>query len=217
LFRAEHEWRTFADERGFRYESGSFKFMLPLPALKGAHQIDNAGAAIAALEKSQFSFLLKQDVLATAMERVKWAGRMQRLTVGPAAELLPAGWELWLDGAHNDSGAEILVAQAQSWGKEKPLHIVTAMKHDKDAAAFFRPIAPHLSSTTVILEEITDEPMMAPAILCDHLKQAGVSNVNTNETLENTVRTLVLKYPSPQRILVAGSLYLAGHVLRTHN
>jgi dihydrofolate synthase/folylpolyglutamate synthase len=217
FFRAGHEWRTFFDEQGFCYESSCRKFELPLPALKGAHQIDNAGAAIAALERSAFSFLLKQDILAAAMKRVSWPGRMQRLTTGPATALLPAGWELWLDGAHNDSGAEILVAQAQAWGKEKPLHIITAMKHDKDAAAFFHPLAPHLCSTTVILEEIVGEPMMDSRTLCDHLTQAGVSNVNTHETLESAVQNIARKYPSPQRILIAGSLYLAGHVLRTHN
>jgi dihydrofolate synthase/folylpolyglutamate synthase len=217
LFRAGHEWRAFPEGQGFHYESSSLKFDLPMPTLKGAHQIDNVGAAIAALEFSAFSFLLKQDILATAMERVSWPGRMQRLATGPAADLLPAGWELWLDGAHNDSGAEILVAQAQAWGKEKPLHIVTAMKHDKDATAFFRPLAPHLRSTTVISEGIVGELMMLSLTLCDHLAHAGVSNVNTTETLESAVRDIVLKFKSPQRILVAGSLYLAGHVLRTHN
>ncbi len=217
LFCAGREWNTFLSEQGFRYERSSCKFDLPLPALKGPHQIDNAGAAIAALEKSQFSFLLKQDILAAAMERVSWPGRMQRLATGPAAGLLPAGWELWLDGAHNDSGAEILVAQAKAWGAEKPLHIVTAMKHDKDAAAFFRPLASHLCSTTVILEDIIGEPMMSSSALCEHLKRAGAPDVSTSETLESAVRNIALKYPSPQRILIAGSLYLAGHVLRTHN
>jgi dihydrofolate synthase/folylpolyglutamate synthase len=221
LFRAENEWRAFpsseSEGESFSYESNALKFKLPLPALKGIHQIDNAGAAIAALERSKFSFLLEQKALETAMKNVAWPGRMQRLLHGPVMGLLPPEWELWLDGAHNDSGAEILVAQAKSWGKEKPLHVITAMKHDKDAVAFFHPLAPFLCSASAILEDIAGEPMMPPGMLCDHLKRSGVLDVRVCETLESAIDALASKYASPQRVLITGSLYLAGHVLRTYS
>lgn len=216
-FRAGKEWGVDKSESGFLYKSAGFSFSLPLPSLQGAHQIDNAGNAIAALERSAFSELLTQDTLSRAVTKTAWPGRMQRLKTGPATALLPKGWELWLDGAHNDSGAETLVRQMTAWQVDgKPLHLVMAMKNDKDAVAFCRPLAPFIASS-VALEEDVGAPMMRAEELCRHMRHAGFPHVSLAENLTVAVQSLAV-FPSlpPRRILITGSLYLAGHVLRTH-
>lgn len=203
---------------GFVYESAAFTFHLPLPALAGAHQVVNAGTAIAALSCSPFSGLLKQDVLAAAMRTVSWAGRMQRITRGPVADLLPPGWEIWLDGAHNDSGAEVLAAQAKEWGAASggPLFLVTAMKFNKGPDDFYGPLAPFVTAARVLDADI-GAPMMAAPALCDYIRKAGIADVAAAGDLESAVSALTSQGGSAGRILIAGSLYLAGYVLRTHS
>ena len=110
--------------------AGSRKF--PLPALSGPHQIGNAGLAIAALEKlSEFKVLDSQIV--TGLRMVDWPARIQHLTRGPLVDLLPEGWELWLDGGHNAAAGVMLAAVAADWDAQ-PLHLVFGMLDSKDPA-----------------------------------------------------------------------------------
>jgi dihydrofolate synthase / folylpolyglutamate synthase len=189
--------------------------LLPLPALQGAHQVDNAAAAIAALARGGFPHLIKEDVLSRALRSARWPGRMQRIETGPAATLLPEGWELWLDGAHNDSGAEVLAAQARAWGGDKPLHLVTAMKGNKDPALFYAQLSSHVAGVRV-LGNVPGAPLLPAPVLCDYLRGAGFHAPMTAENLESAVVSLTSQYPVPSRILITGSLYLAGAVLRDH-
>lgn len=210
------DWKTEQDESGFTFKGANVSFRLPLPRLQGCHQVINAGTALAALEKSPFAHLLKQDVLEKAMRSVKWQGRLQRLTSGPLVDLLPAGAELWLDGAHNDSGAETLVDQAKVWGKDKPLHVITAYKRKKDTVGFYEKLRPCVSRI-VAVEPAFDAPMLSADELCDYLRHLGFDNAATAENLESAVKDLAFSSSAPPRILVTGSLYLVGHVLRSHS
>jgi dihydrofolate synthase/folylpolyglutamate synthase len=215
LFRCGQEWQVLQMEGGFHYEGGTFNGTLPSPALQGAHQILNAGAAIAALEQGGFDSLLKPDILALAMQNVSWPGRMQRLTAGPMIPLLPAGWEVWLDGAHNDSGAEVVAAQARAWGHDKPLHLITMMKGNKETDRFYEVLAPCVR-TVLVLDCDIGAPMMVTDMLCEELRRSGISEPVVAKDLESAIAALASQYASPQRILIAGSLYLAGYVLRSH-
>ena len=107
----------------------------------GAHQIANAGIALACLEQLR--------VLAAAeprsppgLRRIEWPARLQRLTRGPLAAMLPPGWELWLDGGHNPAAGLVLAEAAASW-RDRPLDLVVGMLNTKDAAGFLAPLAPH--------------------------------------------------------------------------
>jgi dihydrofolate synthase / folylpolyglutamate synthase len=209
----ERDWHTVATEKAFEYSSGETRFRLPLPRLVGAHQLVNAGTALAALEQSAFTGLLNQDNLARAMRAVAWPGRMQRLERGQLAELLPAGWELWVDGAHNDSGADVIAEQARAWGNDKPLHIVTSFKRNKDTDSFYERLAGVPRSIQAV-NAAFDAPMLAPDELCAGLKAMGFSNVGAADSLEGAIRSLSFQFQGPQRILITGSLYLVGHALK---
>lgn len=208
-------WTAVPAGEGFVYQ-GDNRFDLPLPALKGQHQITNAGAAIAALEVSPFARILRQDALETAMRRVAWQGRMQQITKGRLVKLLPQGTELWLDGAHNDSGAEVLLPDMRKWKAEGPLHLVTAFKKNKDAKAFFSRLLPHADSVTV-LGECVGEQMMPAAELCDGIASLGCARAQKAENLESALQSLAFSMPRGGRILVAGSLYLVGHALKRNS
>jgi dihydrofolate synthase/folylpolyglutamate synthase len=207
-------WEVTVAANDFVYKGASGAFHLPLPRLPGRHQIDNAGTALAALEKSPFSSLLKQGALESAMLNVNWPGRLQRLTSGPLAELLPPGWELWLDGAHNDSGADILTAQAKVWGTALPLHLVTAMKRTKDAGSFYRTLLPHVVSIQAVDVGLIEAPMTSAEGLCGKIRQMGYERVSAAADLESALRVLAARFSSPQRVLITGSLYLVGNALK---
>lgn len=209
-------WQVTSTQAGFVYKSGNVELALPCPALLGAHQIENAGVALAALECSRFSALLTQDNAARAMQNVFWPARMQRLVRGPLVALLPEGGELWLDGAHNDSGAEVLAAHVRGWGNEKPAHLVTAYKAGKDARGFYEPLKGVFASLQVV-DEKTGAPMAGAAGLVEILRSIGYENPQTASGLQDAVSRIVFTSSKPARIIIAGSLYLAGRVLRTHS
>lgn len=207
-------WRITPHPHGFEYKSEHHKFHLPLPRLLGTHQLYNAGLAIAALENSPFTSLLEQKMLERAMQSVDWPGRLQRIARGPLARLLPSGWELWLDGAHNDSGAEVIAEQAKLWGDTLPLHLITAMKKSKDVSGFYRPILPYIQSVHALTANWADTPMLTAEELTKQLRTMGYDQAKIAATLESAIKSLTFQFSAPQRILVTGSLYLVGHALK---
>ena len=213
---AGRDWNTAPADVGFSYHGKIFSGTLPLPQLIGSHQIINAGTAIAALESSDFKSLLKQATLARGMSSVEWQGRMQHLKKGALADLLPTGWELWVDGAHNDSGAEVLVEQAKVWGPEKPLHIITGFKRRKEPDSFYQKLAGIPKSIQAVDAQI-DAPMVTAAELCEYLAKTGFENAKPAPNLESAIKSLTFQFTKPQRIIITGSLYLVGHALKANN
>lgn len=210
------DWKTTGHSDHFIYESKNRRFRLPLPKLPGAHQLTNAGCAIAALEQSAFQHLLTENILAQGLQNVFWPGRLQRLEQGHLAELLPPGWELWIDGAHNDSGAEILAEHIRGWHNDKPLHLITAFKAKKDIDGFYAPLQGLADSVQTV--NVPSESVMIDAVgLAAHLSQIGFDNVSAASSLPDALRTLVFQFETPRRILAAGSLYLAGNILKVND
>jgi len=213
---AGHDWST--EERGakFKFSGKFFCGELPRPSLIGAHQIINAGTSIAAIEVSPFRELATQEILENAMRKVEWQGRFQQLKSGRLAGLLPEGWELWVDGAHNDSGAEVLIEQVKTWGTEKPLHIITGYKRKKEPDSFYHQFA-GLPRTITAVDGQIDAPMVSADELCDYLRGAGFADARPAPTLESAIRSLAFQFDRPQRIIITGSLYLVGHALKVNN
>ncbi len=198
----------------FEYKSAKHDFLLPNPALQGQHQLYNAGLAIAGIEKSPYAEMLRQPLLEKALQRVSWPGRLQQITSGALASLMSAGWELWLDGAHNDAGAEALARQAILWNDEKPLHLITAMKRTKDVSSFYGHLLPHAASVQTVDSSWIDAPMLTAEDLRARILSMNYDNVKTSSTLESAIRAIAFQFSAPQRILVTGSLYLVGHALK---
>jgi len=197
-----HVW----EERGrlvFQDETGLLD--LPPPNLPGAHQFDNAGSALAALR-----FLgLPEEALEAAITRAEWPARMQRLTRGPLAESAP-GIELWLDGGHNPAAGEALAKHLTTL-PERPTHVICGMLNTKDVAGFMRPLAPHIASLTAVsipgeAATLTAEQTSGIAAAC------GIPDRQAGSVAE-ALAQIAAEAPNA-RVLICGSLYLAGRILR---
>lgn len=186
---------------------------LPLPGLIGPHQIANAGTAVAAaLELDGFN--INEAAIERGLQSVRWPARMQRLTSGPLTDLLKPGSELWLDGGHNPAAGAAL-AQTMADLEERaprPLHLIVGMLGLKDAEGFlrhFRGLARHV--ITVPIPGAHEQPF-APDALAEAAHKAGLPSEPASG-VEEALQWCDSHFPGPKRVLICGSLYLAGHVL----
>lgn len=201
----EHGHLVYQDEHGL--------LDLPLPKLLGRHQIDNAGIAICALRQAKM-LPLETEAIARGLREVEWPARMQRLTRGPLVERLPAHGELWLDGGHNPQAgravAHLMADLAQN--SASPLMMIVGMKDTKDAAGFFAPfkgLAAHVETVA-----IPDDPAcLSPGALVEAARAGGLDAMPAASVDEAMSRVLARAGGTPPRILICGSLYLAGTIL----
>ncbi|SFA51500.1 dihydrofolate synthase / folylpolyglutamate synthase [Paracoccus halophilus] len=195
--RREGDNLIFHDDRGL--------MDLPLPHLLGPHQIINAGTAIAALRELGFGRIEAR----AAVVEAEWPARMQRLTRGPLVAAA-GNCELWLDGGHNPAGGAAIAATLTEMAR-KPTHLVCGMLNTKDVAGYMRPLASHVQSLTAV--PIPDaEATLPPQATAEAAEGIGIPARIAPDTLA-AVRSLAAETPHA-RILVCGSLYLAGEVLR---
>jgi dihydrofolate synthase/folylpolyglutamate synthase len=198
-------WHVY-EERGrlvFQDETGLLD--LPLPALLGAHQIQNAGAALAALRH------LGADEAAceAAMRDAVWPARMQRLKTGPLVEAAGES-ELWLDGGHN-AAAGIALADVLAGLPARPTHLICGMLNTKDVTGYLAPLAPQVQSLTAI--SIPDEVNTLSAEETQAAAEAVGMQTRVAEDALSALQALVAADPQA-RVLICGSLYLAGNILR---
>ena len=198
-------WHVY-EERGrliFQDEAGLLD--LPMPALIGAHQVQNAGMALAVLRH------LGADEVAceAAMARAEWSARMQRLKTGLLVEAA-AGAELWLDGGHNAAAGHAL-ADVLAGLPKRPTHLICGMLNTKDVTGYMAPLAPHVESLTAI--SIPGEAATLSAEETEAAAQSvGITATRAEDAL-SALQAIIAKDPSA-RVLICGSLYLAGHILR---
>ncbi|MEX0838357.1 MAG: folylpolyglutamate synthase/dihydrofolate synthase family protein [Parvibaculum sp.] len=189
---------------------------LPLPRLAGRHQIDNAGIAICALRRAG---ILPLDRAATAegLTHAEWPARLQRLTHGPLIDMLPNDSDLWLDGGHNPAaGRAVAETMADLAARDpKPLILVAGMLDTKDAAGFFAPFAGLAAHVETVA--IPGAPASLPAEkLAEAARDAGLDATPAASLDQALARALVDAGRASPRVLICGSLYLAGHILRDH-
>jgi dihydrofolate synthase / folylpolyglutamate synthase len=205
---AGQDWDTYTQHGRMVFQDGEGLLDLPLPALPGPHQIGNAGSAIAVL-RSLKDQRITEEHFASGLKSVTWPARLQRLKGGKLSSLLDDLSELWLDGGHN-ADAGVMLADALRNMPRKPLVIIWGMLNTKDATQFFKPLA-NLAEHVVTLSI----PGEANAISAEDL-EATVRMLGTAATsatsVENAVQQAAMLKPAA-RILICGSLYLAGHVL----
>ncbi|MDO9588526.1 MAG: folylpolyglutamate synthase/dihydrofolate synthase family protein [Brevundimonas sp.] len=200
------DFDAWAERGGLAFQDPERFLDLPVPALTGPHQIDNAGLAVAvALELD-----LPETAIAEGLRTVRWPARMQRLTAGPHAEAARAAdAELWLDGGHNPHAAAALAAalaerQARA---TRPLALVVGMLANKDAGGFFEALkASGAAVFTVPFEGAAAEPEALAAVARGH----GLGATPCASVEEALTRALAL---GAGRVVICGSLYLAGEVL----
>jgi len=202
-------------ERGFHYNSDLLALDLPAPALTGAHQIDNAATAVACIERLRAArFEIGDKAIAQGLRSVEWPARLQRLTRGPLVESLPPGCELWLDGGHNEDCGLALARMAADWAQEPaplPLYLVFGMLTTKDASGFLRPLARHATAARAVPFP-AGHSAYTPEEASARAAAVGLDCQPAND-IGAALKGLLATQPAPMRILICGSLYLAGAVL----
>ena len=211
---AGEDWQSFAQNGRMIYQDAGGLLDLPLPRLPGNFQIDNAGTAIATL-RSLASETVSPEACATGLANTHWPARMQRLTEGPLIELLPENSELWLDGGHNPAAGQA-IADVMAGLEEKmsrPLILITGMINSKDATGYLHPFAGLAQQIFTIAI-----PGEANTLSADEM-----TNVATEAGLEAQPAPSIQaalaeagRASSSPRVLICGSLYLAGQVLKAN-
>ena len=199
------QWNVWEERGRLIYQDENGLLDLPLPTLPGPHQIQNAGAAIAALRA------LGRDEAAceAAVSRAFWPARMQRLRTGPLADMAPKV-ELWLDGGHNPAGGEAVAATLARM-PARETHLICGMLNTKDVAGYMRPMAGHVTRLHAV--SIPGEKNTLPAeITRDAALSVGIP-AEAAPSVAEALAAIVAKSPEA-RVLICGSLYLAGAILR---
>ena len=190
---------------------------LPLPALIGRHQITNAGTAIAAaltLAELDPHFALDECAIETGLRTVEWPARMQRLTNGPLVKVVGTDAELWLDGGHNPAAGDALADTLAAFEDRapKPVYLVVGLLGQKDALGFLAPFRGLVRAVYTVPIPGAQEPPHGQDKLAEIARSAGLQAIERNGVVE-ALKTIAALHPGPKRVLICGSLYLAGHVL----
>ena len=197
-----YAWEIVRHGGGLRFQDAEGWINLPPPSLPGAYQVDNAGLAVAAIRAAGLG--IGTGAIARGIGAATWPARMQRLR-GRLVEMVPPGWEVWLDGGHNPGGGLALADQLATW-RDRPTHVIVGMKQSKDTTEFLRPLIPLAASLWAVAEPQQHAALPVEAIVA---ASGGVAQIGPT-----VVETLAqLPKEGAARVLICGSLYLAGEVL----
>ncbi len=210
---AGQQWHVSIERGRLVYQDERGLMDLAAPKLFGRHQFDNAGLAIATLRAID-AFRIGMPAFEAGIVNAEWPARMQRLVSGALVEQGPPGCEIWLDGGHNAEGGRVAAAALGDLEERvsRPLVVIAGMMANKDAGAFlanFAGLTRHIMAVPVP----SRANAMPPDRLADAARALGM-RVENAPGVEAALQTLSrLAYEVPPRILITGSLYLAGHVL----
>ena len=208
---ANQDWQSYTQYGRLVFQDEDGLLDLPFPALQGPHQIDNAGNAIAAVRALKDE-RISDAAIEAGLLNVTWPARMQRLTNGHLNELLPIEAELWLDGGHNGPAGVVLAQTLKDLNAKnpKPLIMIWGMLNTKHPGAFianFKGVAERVI-TIAIPGEANTIPADALALSANQIGIAALPATSLEKALEQAA----VLHPAP-RVIICGSLYLAGHVL----
>jgi dihydrofolate synthase / folylpolyglutamate synthase len=198
------DWRADRTADALVFEDAAGRLHLPPPSLAGPHPTDNAGIALAALRATALT--VPPAALAHGIAHAEWPARLQRLG-GRLAQTLPPDWELWLDGGHNAGAGRMLAEHLAGW-RDRDLHILVGMKHSKDAHGFLAPLLPFASTLWAVAE-----PGQHLAQPVEEIVAASGGIARPGPTVARALASLPRSF-TRARVLICGSLYLAGEVLK---
>ncbi|NVO56272.1 bifunctional folylpolyglutamate synthase/dihydrofolate synthase [Rhodobacteraceae bacterium B1Z28] len=199
------QWHVHEENGRLIYQDETGLRDLSLPNLLGAHQIQNAGAALAVLRYLQ----LGDAAYEAAVTGAEWPARMQRLKTGPLVQSAPQA-ELWLDGGHN-AAAGLALADVLAKLPQRPTHMICGMLNTKDVTGYLAPLAKQAQSLTAV-----SIPGEANTLSAEETAVAAAKvglPTSTAASVDEALRDIVEKDPQA-RVLICGSLYLAGNILR---
>ena len=208
-------WDAIVYRQKLHYRDGRGKLQLPLPRLHGAHQAMNAALAVAML-RTQRVVTVPEAALRAAIGWADWPGRLQRLAPGALTRILPKGSELWLDGGHNPAAARAVADFFRGHvPSDRPFHIVLGLLANKDMAGVLKPFANRAAALHAV--PVPGHAHHAPADLSAAARGAGL-NALAAADVESALGWIArhADRERPPIVLILGSLYLAGEVLKAN-
>ncbi len=208
------EWDAHADTAiHYRDEAGELE--LPLPQLYGKHQADNVALAVAML-RHQTTIQVTPEAMAAGIRATSWPARLQSLARGPITEIVP-GAEFILDGGHNPDAAQAI---ARTLADRPKLNLVMAMMSNRPVAEFLQPIAPFVERLWAV--PLLDHDGHDPREISHVARELGIAPAEHSENVQQALKRLVARIEAdgdgrPQTVLICGSLYLAGEVLKLND
>jgi dihydrofolate synthase / folylpolyglutamate synthase len=209
------DFDVFEQHRRLIFQTASRLIDLPLPRLNGRHQIDNAGAAIATASVA-FGDALTIEALERGLTEADWPARLERLPAGALYAYVGEGTEIWLDGGHNAAGGQAIAQSIGEFEERVPraVHLVWGMMETKDAHAFIAPFKGLVERVYTV--PIPDETnAFAVEALAEIARSEGFE-VIAAASVSHALMQSQAALRRPGRVLICGSLYLAGHVLKLH-
>ena len=213
LHASGQQWHVSVERGRLVYQDERGLMDLAAPKLFGRHQFDNAGLAIATLRAID-TFKIGISAFEAGIVNAEWPARMQRLSAGALVDQGPKACEIWLDGGHNAEGGRVAAAALGDLEERvsRPLVVIAGMLANKDAGAFLANFA-GLTRHIIAVPIPGRDNAMPPERLADAARALGM-RVENAASVEAALHALSrLAYEVPPRILITGSLYLAGHVL----
>lgn len=209
------DWQVYEQHGRLIFQNDHELLDLPMPGLKGRHQVTNAGTAIAAIRQLGDERITTRHI-ESGLDGAGWPARLQKLAPGFLHEWAPAGCEIWLDGGHNPAAGRALAEALADLNDRspRPLVLIAGMLNTKDPGGFFEPFA-ELAQVVFTIAIPNEENALSAKVLASLAAQAGLSS-RAMPNLE-TALDGVAQYSDNARILIGGSLYLAGNVLALHN
>jgi dihydrofolate synthase/folylpolyglutamate synthase len=202
-------WDSRVIRDRIRYHDRHGALDMPLPRLPGRHQADNAALAVAVL-RHQDKLHVSLDLMADGIRFAEWPARLQKLKAGPLLDRLPPGSELWIDGGHNGAAArQVADFASRNWGGVLPLVLLFASLKTKDARALLRPFAGMASAAHTL-------PIPAHESRIPEELQALATGLGFEATANRNLDEALRRIQRPSRVLIFGSLYLAGQALRAN-
>jgi dihydrofolate synthase/folylpolyglutamate synthase len=207
LVLAGDDYRVEPTADGLRFTDRAGALELPRPILPGAHQLANAGLAIAAARRLG-PLAPSREAIAAGLRSTRWPARLQRLDRGRLLKRIRRDDELWVDGGHNPEAGEAVASFFGSL-ERRPLRVVLGMLTTKDASGYLAPLAPQVDRLVAV--DISDsDSAQPPTRLADTARRLGMEADTAGDLQGGLAR---LATGAPARIAVLGSLYLAGRAL----
>ena len=207
LYAYGQHWHVWEEAGRLVFQDETGLLDLPKPTLLGAHQIENAGIALAALRVMGKG----EAACEAAMTRAVWPARMQRLRHGPLVDSAPRA-EVWLDGGHNPHAAHAIAALLAGMGA-RPTHLICGMLNTKDVTGFMAPLAAVAQS----LHAVSIPGQSATLTASDTATAARAAGLPAHEADSVAAALATITTQDPEaRILICGSLYLAGEILKAN-
>jgi len=211
-FISGEDWHATEEAGRLVYSDEQGLLDLPRPRLFGRHQIENAGTAVATL-RAIASLDIPVSAIEAGLQKADWPARMQNLSGGKLASRLPEGAELWLDGGHNTAGADAVAAAIGEMEERspRPLVLIIGMLTTKSAEDFLARFAG--IARQVFGVSPPGEASRPASEIAEAAKHAGIAGEAAEGLIDALDRVKTLGLSTPPRVLITGSLYLAGEVL----